>query len=263
MVASGPLLEVPLAPSVDAWFTGSDLGGPVEANLSHHRPHVPDRLAESREHVARLTGTDVATWHLMRQVHGAAVAVIDAAVPKGAELRDVDVLVTTLVDRPLVVLTADCVPLLAAGPNAVGAAHAGWRGVVADVPATLVDALARLGDAPRRIRVALGPAIGPCCYEVGPEVVDAIRRIDPSAVTTTRRGTPSVDLRRAIRTRLAALGVDAVSDAGADGTGSGRPPCTACDPGWFSHRRDPTSGRQAGIVVRRPAGAGPTRAAVR
>jgi polyphenol oxidase len=179
----------------------------------------------------------------MRQVHGASVGIVDERTPIGAEIRDVDVLVTSETGRPLVVLAADCVPILAAGATVVAAAHAGWRGLVADVPRALVAALRDMGEQAGRVRVALGPSIGPCCYEVGPEVIGAVAAIDEGAVTTTRSGSPSVDLRTAVRTMLGALGVTDVVDAA--------PGCTACDPEWFSHRRDPAAGRQAGLVVRR------------
>lgn len=243
-----------LADGVEAWFTGSDLADAEDANLAHHRPHSPERLAAARDVVGTATRTDPATWHLMRQVHGADVATVTADDASGAELRAVDVIVTVLPDRPLVVLAADCLPILAAGRRAIGAAHAGWRGIVADVPGALVAALISLGEDVADLRVAIGPAIGPCCYEVGAEVSDAVGRIAPQALTTTRDGTPSIDLRTAARTRLSALGVAAVEDVGAAGGPS--PACTSCEPGWFSHRRDPTSGRQAGIIVRR-IGAGP------
>ncbi len=259
---------------VGAWFTGADLAGVEDANLAHHRPHLPEHLARARATVAKSTGTDVAKWHLMRQVHGAAVATIDERTPQGAELRDVDVLVTRMIDRPLVVLAADCIPMLAAGSAAIGAAHAGWRGLQADVPGALVSAMCALGERPEDVSIVLGPAIGPCCYEVGPEVVAAIDSIDPGAVTSTTGGAPAVDLRAAARTRLLELGVidivdlDVAENACADrfdgvthavtshrelavsqGSAASKV-CTCCDTRWFSHRRDQGAGRQAGIVVR-------------
>jgi YfiH family protein len=243
MTSASGLQAVDLGREVGAWFTGSALEGVVDANLAHHRPHVPDHLAQAREAVARLTGTEAADWHLMRQVHGASVAVVDDRTPVGAELRDVDVMVTRHAARPLVVLAADCIPMLAAGSDAIGVAHAGWRGLQADVPGALVTALQELGERPEDIRVAFGPSIGPCCYEVGPEVVEVVAAIDDGAVSTTRSGTPSVDLRAAARNRLLRLGVGKVIDAA--------PGCTACDAAWFSHRRDPTAGRHAGLIVRR------------
>lgn len=240
---------------VEAWITGAELTGVDDANLAHHRPHVPERLAAARDAVGTLTRTDPATWHLMRQVHGANAAIVTADVPPGAELRDVDVIATDLVDRPLVVLAADCLPIVAAGRHAIAAAHAGWRGIAADVPGALVAALVSLGEQPADVRVVMGPAIGPCCYEVGPEVRDAVGAVAPQALTRTRAGTPSVDLRVAARERMTALGVAAVHDAAT--ASAGMAACTACDPGWFSHRRDPRSGRHAAIIVRRSPGGPP------
>ncbi len=248
MPTTGAVRAVELGQGVGAWFTGAVLDGPGDANLAHHRPHAPGALARARDMVADRTGTDASEWHLMRQVHGAAVAVIDGTTPVGAEIRDVDILVTREEGRPLVALAADCIPMLAAGLEAIGAAHAGWRGLAADVPGALVAALRDLGERVEDVRIALGPAIGPCCYEVGPEVVEEIAKVDERSVTMTRVGTTSVDLRAAATTRFRALGVGDVMDA--------TPGCTACDPGWFSHRRDPSSGRQAGLIVRRTEGNG-------
>jgi polyphenol oxidase len=246
--------RVALDVDVEGFFTGSVLDDVADANLAHHRPHVPDRLAAARDRVGVLTGTDASMWTLMRQVHGAEVGLVDEHVPPGSELRDVDVLVTLLLDRPLVVLSADCLPILAAGRRAIGVAHAGWRGVAADVPGALVATFIALGERPEDVRVAIGPAIGPCCYAVGPEVVDAVAAVSADVVATTSDGRPSVDLRRAVHGRLAQLGVRDVVDAGGPITGGAV--CTSCDERWFSHRRDPACGRQAGIIVRRGPDAG-------
>lgn len=243
---------VTLTAGVSAWITGATIDGVVDANLAHHVAHRPERLAEARDAVAAATGTDVARWHLMRQVHGADVAVIAEDTPVGAEPRAVDVMVTTCSERPLVVLAADCLPILAAGHRAVGVAHAGWRGVVAGVPDALVTALEALGERAEDLHVALGPAIGPCCYAVGPEVVEAVAAVsDGVANAHTRSGAPSVDLRAAVRHRLRARGVGRTDDAPVIDAASGAAHCTACGAGWFSHRRDARAGRHAGMVVRR------------
>jgi YfiH family protein len=233
-----------LGPDVDAWFSGAMLPGVPDANLAHHRPHVPAQLASAREAFAAVTGTDAAAWHLMRQVHGAEVAIVDVSTPRGAELRDVDVVVTTQVERPLVVLVADCLPVLMAGRMSVAAVHAGWRGIIADAPGAAVRAMVGLGERPADIRVAIGPSIGPCCYEVGPDVLDPVGSMCAAALATTRDGRPSVDLFIAAKALLVAAGVDGPTD---------RPPCTRCEPSLFSHRRDSSSGRQAGLIVRRAA----------
>jgi polyphenol oxidase len=252
--------EVELDPHVAAWFTGRGGDAPADTagapalgaagNLSHARPHRPDDLAAARHVVGARTRTDPATWHHMRQVHGREVGRIGATTSIGAELRGVDALVTAEVDRPLVVQVADCVPVLLAGPVTAGVVHAGRRGVVAGIVAATLAALGDLGDRAGDLSAVVGPAIGGCCYEVPAglqaEVVTAV----PGAGATTTWGAPALDLPGAVVAQLAAGGVARVTRAGG---------CTRCDPEqrWFSHRADPGTGRQIGLLVRRAARATP------
>jgi polyphenol oxidase len=243
-----PVLAAELGPGVGAWFTARDPRAPVlpvgaAGNLSHRRPHRPADLAATRREVAERIGHPVEQWHLLRQVHGAEVAVVDASTPVGAELRDVDAAVTDLVDRPLVVQVADCVPVLLAAPTsastAVGVVHAGWRGVMAGVVTAAVKALRDRGSS-RDVRAVVGPAIGGCCYEVPDSMRREVAERWPAAGSTTSWGTPSLDLTEAVLDELRATGVDARRWGHT---------CTRCDPRWFSHRRDPDCGRFVGIVV--------------
>ena len=232
--------EVDLGTDVGAWFTGRAERPDPEVgragNLSHHRPHVPAALAEDRAAVGRATGTDPAAWHMMLQVHGADVGVVDADTPRGAQLRDVDALVTTQQGRVLAVAAADCVPVLLATDRAVGAVHAGRLGVQAGAVEAAVAALP--GD---DLRAAVGPAIGGCCYEVPADMQREVLRTAPAAEATTTWGTPSLDLPVAVVATLEALGAQVQH----------LDQCTRCDDGWFSHRADPGAGRQFGLVVRR------------
>lgn len=243
---------VDLGEGADGWFTGRaepgrvpDPAVGVAGNLSHRRPHEPARLAADREAAATLMSLGPDDLHLMQQVHGADVGIVDATTPRGAEIREVDALVTAGPGRALVVLVADCVPvLLASDRGPVAAAHAGRRGVeLGVVPATLA-ALEDVGAPPHTLTAAIGPAIGGCCYEVPGEMREAIGAGHPAAVAETTWGTPSLDLPRAVERTLADAGVERIARAGG---------CTRCDPArrWFSHRADPATGRQAGVVVRR------------
>ena len=243
-----------LGPVARGWFTGRDHeGGPrplgAAGNLSHRRPHRPVDLAADRAAVAAATGTEHTRWHLMQQVHGAQVGVVHAGTPPGAELPAVDAIVTREPDRPLGVQVADCVPVLLAGDTAVGAVHVGRRGLAAGVVAAVLAALERLGVAAPGLAAAIGPAIGGCCYDLPrarrDDVVAALPGDAADAATaTTRDGSPSLDLPAAVEAQLVGAGVSV-----AHRTAS----CTRCDPQqrWFSHRADPRSGRQLGLVVRR------------
>lgn len=115
---------------------------------------------------------------MVRQVHGAGVVVIRGGrLPAG--VGEGDVLISDSPDAAVGVRVADCVPLLLADERlgVVAAVHAGWRGTAARAAAAAVDALRReFGSDPVDLVAAIGPAIGACCYEVGPDVVEAFER---------------------------------------------------------------------------------------
>lgn len=243
------LLPTDLGDGARAFFTGRDAAAPrpplgAAGNLSHRRPHRPADLAATRSRVGAETGCREDRWHLMHQVHGTEVAVIDEATPPGAELRGVDGLVTALPGRPLVVQVADCVPVLVAGDRAVAAIHAGRQGVARGVAARVVERLGELGESAAGLRAVVGPAIGGCCYEVPAELQEQVCRARPEARATTRWGTPALDLPAAVAAELAACGVARVERVGT---------CTFEDERYFSHRRDPSGGRQVGLVMREEA----------
>lgn len=165
-------------------------------------------------------------WATINQVHGATVLRVDTPGPAG----DGDGMITATSGLPLVVATADCVPVIIEGDRSTAIAHAGWRGVAAGVVARAIDAMCTEGDHVRR--VAIGPAIGPCCYEVGDEVVAAI---DGFAARTTW-GTRSVDLPAAI-----AAQVDGVPIWRSEA-------CTYTEPTFHSYREDATPDRQIAVT---------------
>jgi polyphenol oxidase len=133
--------------------------------------------------LAASVGVELPALVRVSQVHGRAV--------HGAWVRDrlqsgdtgleeerwpeADAVVSDDPARAIVVQTADCVPILLADPvtGTVGAVHAGWRGTAARAVCAAVDALAQAGSRPTDLVAAIGPCIGPCCYEVGHELVDA------------------------------------------------------------------------------------------
>lgn len=148
------------------------------------------------------------------------------------------------------VRVADCVPVLYAQPGrGVAAVHAGWRGLAAGIASA---ALAALDASPSRLLVALGPSIGPCCFEVDRATADAIAAASSDACVhpardASRRATHAhVDLRAALETQLVALGVPIAHIERVGG-------CSRCDPvGFHSYRRDGAgSGRMLGFIVGR------------
>jgi polyphenol oxidase len=163
-----------------------------------------------------------AVWAWVRQVHGTAVIEADEPGRRG----DADALFTSTPGVALVVGTADCLPVVLEGDRGVGIAHAGWRGAAGGVVVALRAAMEGAGIEVRR--AAVGPGIGPCCFEVGPEVLERF----PRHVTATTWGTPSVDLPAVVAEQLAGLEVT-ITRA-----------CTFTDERYHSHRRNATPHRQ-------------------
>lgn len=177
----------------------------------------------------------------VHQVHGPRV--LEAT--EGGLLGEADALFTRREGLVLAVRVADCVPVLLVGDGAVAAAHAGWRGLAAEVlPATV----AAMGGA--RLAV-VGPCIGVEDYEVGEEVVEGLAGTGVAPEVFVRRDLgprPHVDLRAAARAQLQAAGVEEVEVL---------PHCTFRDPRLTSHRREGAASlRLAGVVALRAGGGG-------
>jgi YfiH family protein len=207
-------------------------------NLGQRWGDAPARVAENRRRLAEAAGFDLTRLQTTRHVHGTRVWFVGEAYPEPAEF---DVLVSARPGDTLGAFAADCIPILFCDPiqKVVAAAHAGWRGTVAGIARTAVVALReRHGSRPEDLRVALGPSIGPCCFEVGEEVVEAFQQTLPHTegliVSGPRKS--HIDLRVATRTILEGAGVrpERIDDD---------PPCTRCDPErFFSFRRDGQDG---------------------
>jgi YfiH family protein len=126
------------------------------------------------EALAQAVGVPVGHVVSLNQAHGRDVVVVGRDLP--VERPTADALVSSRVDVALVVKAADCAPMLIADrkTGAVGAVHAGWRGTAARAGLAAIEAMGReFGSVPADLVVAIGPAIGPCCYEVGSDLVDA------------------------------------------------------------------------------------------
>ncbi len=205
-------------------------------NLSPATGDEPGRVAENQARVLKAFGhPPVAS---LRQVHGTEVRWVEAP-----GVYEGDGLLTRTPGLLLRVAAADCYPVLLYHPEgAVGALHAGWRGVVGGILPRALELLVQAGLDPAKAELALGPGIGGGCYQVGPEVAEAFQeaglptfRPDPKA-----EGRYLLDLEAALLLQAQAYGVRRVHRVGL---------CTHCDPRLYSHRRDgPRTGRSWGVV---------------
>jgi len=201
----------------------------LEAELPGATAVFPTRSAGSlKEGHARLaTALGLAPSQIVssRQVHGAELAIHDG-VATVAEEADGQVLRAP--GSVGLVYTADCLPVALAGPKGAAILHCGWRGLAAGIVAHGVDAV-------EATTAAIGPGIGPCCYEVGDEVLNAFAGLGPGIAAGR-----ILDLAEVARRLLEEAGVEGIETAGL---------CTRCEEDlFFSHRRDGGPGRQGGLV---------------
>ncbi|HEX8073506.1 MAG TPA: polyphenol oxidase family protein [Thermoleophilaceae bacterium] len=240
---SPPAVEVGL-PGARVLFS-TRLGGvspaPYESlNLGILTGDRRELVSENRRRLAERAGLGFGNVAMGWQVHGADVlewerrpekGSNDGYAEPGAPLEKVDGHATGLAGLALLVLVADCLPVALAAPGRVAMLHCGWRGLAAGMVARAAATFDRQPSA------VVGPGIGSCCYEVGPEVLEAFSDLDGVAAGRM------LDLRAVAERRLRAAGVADVEHVDL---------CTRCRGDlFFSHRRDgPDTGRQAGMVWR-------------
>jgi len=218
---------------------------PLDFSLALHTGQDRQRISDNRRRLERCFGTDAYLIDL-RQVHGDRVIRVDAA--HRGEVPEADALIT---DRPgliLTILTADCVPLLLYDPvyEVIAAVHAGWRGCEKRIVQKTIMAMRdHYGSPPETLRVAVGPSIDACCYEVGPEV--AYRFEDYPGAIDRRGGKWTLNLKRVCLLQLLEAGVP---ERGIEIT----PHCTACEKErFFSYRAEQQcDGRFASCIMLTP-----------
>ena len=227
-------------------------------NLGFNRGDEPERVEENYRILSRALGLDPERLVFTRQVHKDTVrrvTAVDRRLPLSAPVPyEADGLVTNEKGLALFVFIADCIPILLSAPEAgaVGAVHAGWRGTVADIAGKGVLALCReYGARPGEILAAVGPGIGPCCFETGPEVPAAVRALGlknaEDFIRDDGNGKFHVDLKGVNRALLLRAGLQpehiAVSEE-----------CTRClhDKYWSHRWTNGNRGVQAAVIMRKP-----------
>jgi YfiH family protein len=215
---------------------GASEGAFASLNLGMLTDDLPEHVHENRRRLCEAVGIDPERATMARQQHAARVARArpHGLLAGGASFPPCDALWSRERGRGMLLITADCLPIAIAradGEPALALVHAGWRGLLAGVVAA---AAAALGGG--RLVAAVGPAIGPCCYEVGDEVREPFRRAYGAAVIRGR----TLDLWRAGELALRAAGCTEVERLDL---------CTACHPDlFFSHRRDRGRTGRQGVI---------------
>ena len=211
---------------------GVSEGPYASLNLGRKSGDDPERADENRRIACEAIGADLEKLALNYQVHSSRVL---RAVP-AMRGEHADGLWTDEPDLPILAMSADCLPIVLVSTRpakpAVAVLHAGWKGLLAGIVAAGAQALAGGG-----LTAAIGPGIGPCCYEVGEEVAAPFReRFGDDVVRESR-----LDLWTSAERALRAAGVEKVDRFDR---------CTACEPEtFFSHRRDAGRTGRQGVIA--------------
>jgi polyphenol oxidase len=215
---------------------GVSVGPYAGLNLGTRTGDDPGHVAANRRAISRALGIPD-QWASVTQVHGNRVVVADPENLMDLAALEADAIVTGSPNLPLAVMAADCLPIALTGSERSAVVHVGWRGLCRGVIEAAFDTLGETSPS-----AWIGPSVGPCHFEVGPEVVEHFELTFPDSPCFWEKegGRFRFDLRAACRWRLRAGGA-VVDDQD--------PICTYCDDRFYSYRRDGgTTGRQAVLV---------------
>jgi len=183
-------------------------------NIGFNTKDAPENVIKNREILAIKSCFDLNALTTVKQTHSGNVILVNAdikgrgALDYDSALHDADALVTNLRKVPIMVQVADCVPILLFDPvnNVIAAVHAGWRGTLLHIAAKTVEKMSSsFGSDPLNLIAGIGPSIGPCCYEVGKEVVD--KAADMMPFIYNKKGKPYFDLWESNKAQLMNSGV--------------------------------------------------------
>jgi YfiH family protein len=224
---------------------GVSRGGFATLNLGHTVGDDPAAVEENHRRVYSALGVHQEQVVSPYQVHSADVRLVGKA-HAGTVQPNTDGLLTTTPGVAIFFRFADCTPIVVFDPvrHAVGLIHAGWRGIARGVVPAAVEAFRRLaGSRVADMWAGIGPTIGPCCYEVGQDVADAVVRSSGNGnqLSQQRDGSIYLDLPSVVRVQLSREGVNQIEMSHQ---------CTACNTEeWFSHRAEKGHTGRFGIVV--------------
>lgn len=225
-------------------------------NLGMNRGDDKDKVIKNWDLFLDCAGVSNREFVCGSQVHGNNVVIASRKDLRPAYgegfMHTADGYVTNESKVPLAIFTADCVPLLLEDSvsGVIGAIHCGWRSTVSDIEGVAISKMIKLGSKPSDIKAAIGPAIDMCCFEVGSEVIEAVRNLLSTDAETLYISKPNgkymLDLRGVVRARLLELGL---IDKNIERVGG----CTMCHPDrYWSHRYTNGSRGSLACIIERP-----------
>ncbi len=245
--------NIPVKHCFTTRYGGVSSGVLASLNLGENRGDAPENVIENYRLLGEATGIHTEHMAFTRQVHGNTVRVVtseDVHTLLTPVPYDADGLVTNEPGLAIIAFTADCVPVLVCDKahGVIAALHCGWKPTVADIMGAAVEKMTALGAKPEDMQIAIGPAIGFCCFEVGREVPEAVEALLGSVAEGyirpgEREGKFYVNLHGVIARRFIQLGVPAGNIAISE-------ECTVCshDKYWSHRYTKGERGSQAALI---------------
>jgi YfiH family protein len=231
---------------VDAFFT--DRWGGVsqepfhELNLALHVEDNPIAVLQNRQILADKANFYIDNLIYMDQTHSANISIIKNTLTN--KIENCDGIITNQPNIPLMVMVADCIPVLLYDKNkkVIGAVHAGRNGTFLEIVKKAVSIMIEnFNSSPKDIEVSLGPSIRSCCYEVGQDLADIEKKSFGQKYVIKRGDSFYLDLQSLNHDQLTSIGI-LKENIDISQT------CTCCDKNYFSYRRDGKTGRFAGVI---------------
>nr|WP_320145416.1 peptidoglycan editing factor PgeF [uncultured Anaeromusa sp.] len=221
-------------------------------NLGYHVGDCAEDVTANRKHFCEAVGAEASNVVALQQVHGNRVVVVDegqcgqGAFAWDGALAGTDAVVTAAKGVPLLLLVADCVPVLLFDPvhRVLALAHAGWKGTVTGIAVGVLEVMkSHFGSKAEECLAALGPSIGQCCYPVGEAVLQKLPTNLPEGLLRSEKGEKRLDLRGLNAWLLSEAGIPPQQIADAGG-------CTCCRKDLlFSHRGDSGHSGRLGLLA--------------
>jgi len=221
-------------------FTTKDVG-----NLAFHVNDDPINVELNHDNLSKILNFDKNSLIHMKQIHSSDVHIVNDK-DNFYNPRECDALVTNKKNTPLMVMVADCSPILFydAKNNVIAVAHAGRQGAFKNIIKNTIDTMINeFSSKPQNIYVSVGPSIGKCCYEVGSEIYDEASKINLGYSLEKRKASCYLDISKILKSQLLECGIKKQNIEISK-------ECTCClSDKYYSYRADSKTGRFAGIII--------------
>ena len=212
-----------------------------DGNIAFHVNDNTTTVLQNHKNLAKKYGYEFERLIHMCQIHSDKVHIVDES-DNFENPKECDALITNRPDTPLMVMVADCSPVLFYDPvhKVIAVAHAGRAGAFANIVANVVTTMQNeFQSKASEIEVKIGPAIGVCCYEVSGDIAKEAEALGYSNAITKKGQQFYLDIRAILKQQLTSLGIQKMSISSV---------CNCCDTNYFSYRREKKTGRFCGVI---------------